>query len=105
MNILITGGSRGIGAACVRAFAKEGHRVAFVYRAQQAAAEALANETGALALQADLSDPDAICCIWKLFFKLYCAAIRLLLVAKRTAIPAEWLYNHACSSRQLSMYC
>ena len=59
MNILITGGSRGIGAACVRAFAKEGHRVAFVYRAQQAAAEALANETGALALQADLSDPDA----------------------------------------------
>ncbi|MBR2019415.1 MAG: 3-oxoacyl-ACP reductase FabG [Clostridia bacterium] len=56
MNILITGGSRGIGAACVRAFAKEGHRVAFVYRAQQAAAEALANETGALALQADLSD-------------------------------------------------
>ena len=56
MKVLITGGSRGIGAACVRAFAKEGHRVAFVYRAQQAAAEALANETGALALQADLSD-------------------------------------------------
>ena len=59
MKVLITGGSRGIGAACVRAFVKAGHRVAFVYRAQQAAAEMLADETGALALQADLSDPDA----------------------------------------------
>lgn len=56
MKTLITGGSRGIGAACVRAFAKAGHRVAFVYRAQKEVAEAIAKETGAFAIQADLSD-------------------------------------------------
>ncbi len=60
MNVLITGGSRGIGAACVRAFCREGHRVAFFYRAQTALAEALAKETGAAALQVDVSDPDAV---------------------------------------------
>lgn len=56
MKILITGGSRGIGAACVRAFAANGHSVAFLYHTQTAAAKALAKETGAVALQADISD-------------------------------------------------
>ena len=31
-NILITGGSRGIGAANVRRLAREGHRICFVYK-------------------------------------------------------------------------
>ena len=52
---LVTGGSRGIGAACVRAFAQAGYRVAFLYRAAEDAARALAAETGALALRADVS--------------------------------------------------
>ncbi len=52
-SVLITGGSRGIGAACVRAFAESGWRVAFTYCRSAAQAEALAAETGALALQAD----------------------------------------------------
>ena len=56
MKILITGGSRGIGAACVRAFAANGDSVAFLYHTQTEKAEALAKETGAFALQADLSD-------------------------------------------------
>ena len=56
MKILITGGSRGIGAACVRAFAANGHSVAFLYHTQTVAAKALAKETGAVALQADISD-------------------------------------------------
>lgn len=55
MNILITGGSRGIGAACVRAFVKRGDDVAFVYRSDVASASALAQETGAIAIRADLS--------------------------------------------------
>ncbi len=55
MKVLITGGSRGIGAACVRAFASRGDRVAFVYRADREAAERIAAETGAVALQADIS--------------------------------------------------
>ncbi len=55
LKVLITGGSRGIGAACVRAFAARGDRVAFVYRADRASAERIAAETGAVALQADLA--------------------------------------------------
>jgi 3-oxoacyl-[acyl-carrier protein] reductase len=43
---LITGGSRGIGAAAVRLFRQAGARVAFNYRTAQAAAEALAAECG-----------------------------------------------------------
>lgn len=39
---LVTGGSRGIGRACVAALAAEGAKVAFVYQHNRAAAEALA---------------------------------------------------------------
>ena len=46
-NVLITGGSRGIGAACVRRFAQAGHRVWFLYEKEHAAAQAIAAETGA----------------------------------------------------------
>ena len=56
-KVLITGGSRGIGAACVRAFCAQGDRVVFIYRSRRDAAEALEKETGAYGLQADLSDP------------------------------------------------
>lgn len=55
---LVTGGSRGIGAAVVRRLAKEGAAVAFTYSASQASAEALVSsiegEGGrALAIKAD----------------------------------------------------
>ena len=58
-NVLITGGSRGIGRACVRAFCARGDRVVFLYHKAEDAAEALAAETGAYALKADISDPSA----------------------------------------------
>lgn len=38
---MITGGSRGIGAACVRAFAEDGYAVAFLYNNSRDKAEAL----------------------------------------------------------------
>jgi 3-oxoacyl-[acyl-carrier protein] reductase len=44
---LITGGSRGIGAATVRVFATAGAKVAFSYRSARAQAQALAKECGA----------------------------------------------------------
>lgn len=57
---LITGGSRGIGAATVRAFAGVGARVVFNYQSAKAQAEALVRECGAEACHAvrcDLSTP------------------------------------------------
>ena len=60
MNVLITGGSRGIGASCVRAFSKRGDRVAFFYRSSHEAAEKLARETGAFAICADVADAESV---------------------------------------------
>ena len=59
-TVLITGGSRGIGAACVRAFVQAGWRVAFLYRQSQAEAEALVMATGALAVQADVCNSSQV---------------------------------------------
>jgi cyclic-di-GMP-binding biofilm dispersal mediator protein len=59
-NILVLGGSRGIGAAIVRRFAKGGGTVAFTYSGSKAAAEALAAETGAEAIRTDSADRDAL---------------------------------------------
>ena len=59
---LITGGSRGIGAAITRRLAAEGAAVAVNYRSDAAAADALVKEIvgnggRAVAFQADVSDP------------------------------------------------
>ena len=56
MKVLITGGSRGIGEACVRAFCQKGDRVAFIYRSNHERAQKLAIETGAIAIAADISN-------------------------------------------------
>lgn len=59
-NILVLGGSRGIGAAIVRKFAKEGARVAFTYHGSKEASDALAAEAGAEAIQTDSGNRDAV---------------------------------------------
>ena len=55
-RVLISGGSRGIGAECVRRYASAGDAVAFIYNRSVEAAQKLAAETGAVAICADVSD-------------------------------------------------
>lgn len=53
-TVLVTGGSRGIGLACARAFASAGHRVAVTFSSTPV------DEPGILAVKCDLSDPTQI---------------------------------------------
>lgn len=63
--ILITGGSRGVGAATARLAATQGYDVAFSYVSNAAAARAVADDVKAagrraLAVRADSADPDQV---------------------------------------------
>ena len=60
MRILISGGSRGIGKACVERFCRDGHSVVFLYRNSHADAQALMNKTGAMGIACDVSDSRAV---------------------------------------------
>ena len=51
--VLVTGGNRGIGLTCARAFASAGHRVAVTYRSEPPAGDAA---DGILAVKCDVTD-------------------------------------------------
>ena len=59
-TVVITGGSRGIGAAAAALFAGLGHTVYFFYANNEAAAQAVTNKTGATAIRCDVSDGEAV---------------------------------------------
>ena len=59
-NVVITGGSRGIGAAAVKAFASRGDRVFFLYEKNHEAARTVAEKTGAAAICCDVADGAAV---------------------------------------------
>ena len=59
-TVVITGGSRGIGAAAVALFAARGDRVWFLYEKEHAAARAVAEKTGATAICCDVADGQAV---------------------------------------------
>ena len=59
-TVLITGGSRGIGAAAVARFARRGDRVYFLYEKEHAAAEKVSRLTGATAICCDVADAETV---------------------------------------------
>jgi len=59
-TVVVTGGSRGIGAATVELFAQMGHRVFFLYEKNHEAARAVSEKTGATAICCDVADGGAV---------------------------------------------
>ena len=59
-KVFITGGSRGIGEACVRLFAARGYDTAFQYNKNKESAKAVERETGAVAYKCDFCDKNQI---------------------------------------------
>ena len=57
---VVTGGSRGIGAAIVKAFASRGDRVFFLYEKEHDAAAQVCADTGATAICCDVADGRAV---------------------------------------------
>ena len=89
-HVLITGGSRGIGLACARAFLREGAKVSIAGRSQahlDAALESLRNEGfEAAAFSADLRDA--------------AAAAALVETVEQEAGPVDVLVNSAGAARR-----
>ena len=59
-TVVITGGSRGIGAAAVELFAARGDRVFFLYEKNHDAAHTVAEKTGATPICCDVADGQAV---------------------------------------------
>ena len=59
-KVLISGGSRGIGASAVEAFTSIGDQVVFLYNTGHDAAAEVCRRTGAVSISADVSDSDAV---------------------------------------------
>lgn len=59
-SVLISGGSRGIGAAAVRLLTRRGWSAAFLYEKNESAARRVAEETGARAIQCDVADRESV---------------------------------------------
>ncbi len=59
-NVIITGGTRGIGAACTEIFVKNGYNVYAIYNKDEKSAKELSNRLGCKIYKADVSDRDTI---------------------------------------------
>lgn len=66
-NVLITGGSGGIGGAAARLFAKNGYNVGIVYNSDKESAEKLSLELGCGSFKCDVSDRSEVEALFKAF--------------------------------------
>ena len=60
-RVIVSGGTRGIGFACVRAFCEAGDKVAFIYKSSAEIAERIEKEYGAHGICADVSCEEDVC--------------------------------------------
>jgi len=73
-NVIVTGGTKGIGAAISEYFINAGDRVCAVYSSDYAAAEALSQRLGTSSLvlvKADVTDLDAVTVLYNEIYKLF----------------------------------
>ncbi len=59
-NVVVTGGSRGIGRGVVELFAAKGHRVWFLYEKAHESAKEVETRTGATGICCDVADTEAV---------------------------------------------
>lgn len=59
-NVLVIGGSRGIGAETVRQFAQAGDRVVFTFHRSELEADAVRQQTGATPVRCDIKHSDSV---------------------------------------------
>jgi acetoacetyl-CoA reductase len=88
---VVTGGTRGIGAAIARVLKKNGYRVAVTYHGNDAAAEAFRRETGIAPYKWDVADYDA------------CAS-GVQQVVNDAGGPVEILVNNAGITRDVMLH-
>ena len=84
--VVITGGSKGIGLACARAFLAEGARVGIASRSQANIDKALTGLTGAIGVAADLIDAGQ--------------ALRMVDAMEKSLGPIDILVNSAGAARR-----
>lgn len=59
-TVLISGGTRGIGRACVKTFKENGYNVAFLYKSSEEAARSLESSLGVFGVKCDVSDAQQV---------------------------------------------